>query len=179
MNRYVQHIPSYCDAKPKVIDFKSINEILDRYDHLKGYRFYLDEDTLMGVCDDGFEWHVLGYIDDVTGIDLPKFEFKYRDAAKRRRSARKYADLKLKKHERKVKKFRKKMIEFSNYYKFKSSYKNYFLIYKLVGSLEYPAGWHYTYSIESYDPSTVYLSNEDQAKTAVNWFNKHYPDGLL
>jgi len=83
-----QYLPSFFD--PINIErtqhvFKSQEELLeipfikswgDRYN----YALTKEEPSkLMAVSDDGYTWYVIGFIDDITGLDLPEWKPKWKE----------------------------------------------------------------------------------------------------
>ena len=87
MNRFKQHIPNFVDVdKPsKWIEFESTEdllslEIVQRYGKRQNFSYFaLSDNCLMEICDDGFYWWVVGYIDDPSTVELPQWEGgKYR-----------------------------------------------------------------------------------------------------
>ena len=87
MNRFKQHIPSFVatDEKAEWVEFSTTSDLLElpivkRYTDSENFsHFALWHNYLMEICDDGFYWWVVGYIEDPTSIELPEWAgAKYR-----------------------------------------------------------------------------------------------------
>ena len=87
MNKIKQHIPDFVsDVIPKIEEFSTTEELLE-IDFVKGwsedkdfYEYALSENRLMAIIEleNGIKWWVIGYIDNVENIDLPKWKQKRR-----------------------------------------------------------------------------------------------------
>lgn len=80
MNTFTQHIPRYVDGTPKSLNFETTDDLLSldgvhQYTNDKGFsHFAISDNCLMSISNDGFNWWVVGYIKDVSSINLPKWE---------------------------------------------------------------------------------------------------------
>ncbi len=92
MAQIKQHRPNYFDPLVFVnltVDFESTEELLNipfvlNFSTASNFSHYaISEDgtksTLMAVYDDGYEWWVIGFIDDISKVDLPKWEPIYKE----------------------------------------------------------------------------------------------------
>jgi len=84
MNRIIQHIPSFIDVNKKLewINFNTIEELLNipfvkqwakPMDGKDFLCFALYGNYLLVIHDDGFHWWTVGYIENSSSIDLPKW----------------------------------------------------------------------------------------------------------
>jgi len=82
MNKFRQHIPTFVDTdKPlPIYKFETTEELLrlevvQRYSKWEKFSYFaIGENYLMIIGDDGFYWWVVGYVDDPTTVDLPKWD---------------------------------------------------------------------------------------------------------
>jgi len=81
MNKFIQHIPNYIgDPNPIIIYFYKFSEILEndiiKYWTKKSSFSYIvkDENSIMSVNSYGYEWYVIGYIDNIDKIDIPVWD---------------------------------------------------------------------------------------------------------
>jgi hypothetical protein len=85
-----EHIPGFADMgqEPLCFDFETTDELLEvpivkRWNKPMGNHqfshYTLHKNALMAVHDDGFHWWVVGFIDDLSAVDLPEWSGgKYR-----------------------------------------------------------------------------------------------------
>ena len=89
MNIIHRHFPVYVDSEPCSQSFNTLEELLN-IDWVNiwatckdFYRFSISvgnsRPMLMAELRDGYSWWVLGYLENLDGIDLPKWEAKYKD----------------------------------------------------------------------------------------------------
>ena len=79
-----QHIPNYCSGIESQIDefsnlkeLKNIKWVNPRHEDENFYRFSISEKFLMAEYNEGYDWYVVGYLDEP--IDwLPKWEAKHK-----------------------------------------------------------------------------------------------------
>lgn len=88
MNLFHEYIPATVDmGEPRrTVDFTTLEELLastivSRWQGIKGFSHFCVSDEcptrLMAIFDDGFGWHVVGFLKDP--VDLPKWEgWKFR-----------------------------------------------------------------------------------------------------
>lgn len=86
--RYKPTFVDFADDEKNKFHFESKQELLDipfvkkfsEENNFVGYALSPDskKTALMAVYDDGYKWWVIGFIEDVSGIDLPEWKSKYR-----------------------------------------------------------------------------------------------------
>ena len=91
MNRFVQHVPTFCEvSKPEEIFFDDFNDLLKhaRFQTISGtegfYRWSKDGvHCLMAEFNHGYQWYFIGYIDNLNDIDLPIWYAKHHNEPER------------------------------------------------------------------------------------------------
>ena len=86
MNKFKQHIPNFVDfgKAPEWIEFETTEDLLNlevvqRYSKRRDFsHFAISGDLLISILDKGYKWWVVGYIEDPTVVDLPKWQPKYK-----------------------------------------------------------------------------------------------------
>lgn len=86
MNRFKQYIPAFVDGfDPVCFEFETTEDLLNNefviyHSKKNGFsHFAMSDNCLMKISDDGFDWRVLGYIQNPENIDLPEWEgWKFR-----------------------------------------------------------------------------------------------------
>ncbi len=84
MNKFVQHVPTFCDGcEPKSFFFSSQEDLVRElgglgYGNGVGKYFELSGNTIMEVSDNGYHWWVAGYVSSTEGLTFNKWEAKYK-----------------------------------------------------------------------------------------------------
>ena len=85
MNKFTQHIPNFVDgATPEIFEFETTEQLLNsevvkRYKGDDFSNFAMSDSHLMVISDNGFNWWVVGRIQDPSRVDLPLWDGgKYR-----------------------------------------------------------------------------------------------------
>lgn len=87
MKTFKKHIPNACkdgNELDEINEFNSLEELLEipyvkkQTDRKTFYRYSLSENHLMAEYESGYNWWVLGFINDISNLDLPKWEAKYK-----------------------------------------------------------------------------------------------------
>lgn len=81
MRTFKQHIPPFVDGyEPQIFQFEKLEDLLS-YDLVARnkeredfHQFSLSDNYLMVEYKNGDEWWVLGFIDDISGLELPKWQ---------------------------------------------------------------------------------------------------------
>lgn len=82
MGIFKQHIPTYVDyreASPRW-NFNTTEELCNLPPMLKAKErpgfshFAISGNCILQIADEGFYWWVLGYVDDVDGVELPEWD---------------------------------------------------------------------------------------------------------
>ena len=92
VNKIKQHYPNFCEGfTPEVVSFSSTEELLNipfvkkfselpkfyRYS-ISSYKKYETRDLLMCELDEGYEWWVIGILENKENVNLPEWSAKYK-----------------------------------------------------------------------------------------------------
>ena len=81
MNIFKHHIPSSVDiAKPDDVEFNTTEDLIN-IPHLKKYsainnfvEFVKSDNTILATFEDGYNWWVMGTVDNADDLDLPVWD---------------------------------------------------------------------------------------------------------
>ena len=77
IKKFIPHIPAFIDVVPPPDEqFNTVNELmrLNFVKRFSGYALSLDKNYLIGVSENGNLWRVIGFIDNVEGLDIPQWK---------------------------------------------------------------------------------------------------------